>query len=114
MRLVFDEKDSLALRGLKEGVVDFQDKRIEVKGASLLDSKLLGVDSHQLLEVELGELKSLKENQVHISELGTTTLGKGQQIVDDATLETQKYKLVMVGRVINEEEEHHHMLEHAS
>jgi hypothetical protein len=35
-------------------------------------------------------------------------------VVDDATLETQKYKLVMVGRAVTEDEEHHHMLEHAA
>ena len=38
---------------------------------------------------------------------------KGQQVVDDATLETQRYKLVMVGRAVSEEEEHHHMIESA-
>ena len=78
MRLVFDDKDSLALKSLQEGVVDFSDKRIAVKGASVIDSKILG-DNHQLLEVELGELKSLKENQVHIDELRSSgaTLGKG-------------------------------------
>ena len=35
-------------------------------------------------------------------------------MVDDATLETQKYKLVMVGRAVTEDEEHHHMLDHAA
>ena len=35
-------------------------------------------------------------------------------MVDDATLETQKYKLVMVGRAVTEDEEHHHMLDHAT
>ncbi len=115
MRLVFDDKDSLALKSLQDGVVDFSDKRIAVKGASVVDSKILG-NNQQLLEVELGELKSLKENQVHIDELRSSggTLGKGQQVVDDATIETQKYKLVMVGRAVSEDEEHHHMLDHAA
>jgi hypothetical protein len=78
MRLVFDDKDSLALKSLQDGVVDFSDKRIAVKGASVVDSKILG-NNQQLLEVELGELKSLKENQVHIDELRSSggTLGKG-------------------------------------
>ena len=35
-------------------------------------------------------------------------------MVDDATLETQKYKLVMVGRAVSEDEEHHHMLDSAA
>ena len=37
MRLVFDDKDSLALKSLQEGVVDFADKRINIMGASLMD-----------------------------------------------------------------------------
>ena len=46
--------------------------------------------AHQLYEVDLGELKSLKENQLHIDEIrkGGASIGKGQQVVDDATLET--------------------------
>ena len=64
MRLVFDDKDSLALKSLQEGVVDFSDKRISIKGASVLDSNLLNSKTHQpqLFEVDLGELTSLKEN----------------------------------------------------
>ena len=40
MRLVFDQKDpkaDLALRSLQEGVVDFADKRVAIKGASVID-----------------------------------------------------------------------------
>ena len=61
---------------------------------------------HELYEVDLGELKSLKENQIHIDEIkGRGTLNKGEQIVDDSTLDSQKYKLVMIGRKVSEEEE---------
>ena len=35
-------------------------------------------------------------------------------VVDDATLETQKYKLVMVGRAVSEDEEHHHIIDSAA
>ena len=42
MRLLFDEKDSLALKSLQEGVVDFADKRIQIKGASLMEQTTLG------------------------------------------------------------------------
>lgn len=83
LRLVFDDagpgKDSnLALKSLQEGVVDFSDRRVAIKGASVIDQAVLG-HNHQLFEVELGELKSLKENQVHIDELRRAgmTLGKG-------------------------------------
>lgn len=49
---------------------------------------------------------------MHIDELlqrsqdGTINLEKGEQIVDDATKDddTKKYKLVMVGRKVKEEE----------
>ena len=34
--------------------------------------------------------------------------------MDDSTLDTQKYKLVMIGRKVSEEEEQHHMLDLAS
>ena len=37
MRLVFDDKDSLALKSLKEGIVDFGDKRVQIQGASLME-----------------------------------------------------------------------------
>ena len=55
----------------------------------------------------MGELRSLKQNQVHISELEENPGRKikpGEQIVDDATSEdaTSKYKLVMVGRKVTD------------
>jgi len=61
-------------------------------------------------------MKSLKENQVHIDEIkhSGVALGKGQQVVDDSTLDTQRFKLVMVGREVHEDEEHHHMIESAA
>jgi hypothetical protein len=70
-RLVFDDKESLALKSLEEGIVDFADRRVQIKGASLMEQKSLGGNNNQqeLFEVELGELKSLKENQIHIDEL---------------------------------------------
>ena len=42
MRLLFDEKDSLALKSLQEGVVDFADKRVQIKGTSLMEQTTLG------------------------------------------------------------------------
>ena len=63
------------MKSLQEGVVDFADKRIAIKGASVIDQKVIDTSQHQLFEVELGELKSLKEDQVHIDEIrrsGTT------------------------------------------
>ncbi len=116
-RLIFDEKDSLALKSLQEGVVDFADKRVEIKGASLIDQTLANSQmKHELYEVDLGELKSLKENQIHIDEIKERggALKKGEQLVDDSTLDSQKYKLVMIGRKVSEEEEHHHYLEISS
>jgi hypothetical protein len=55
-RLIFD-KDSLALKSLQEGIVDFSDKRINLK-ASALDQSL-SKSGPTLLEVEIGDLKSL-------------------------------------------------------
>ena len=68
-RLSF-EKNSLALQALQEGKVDFADKRVAIKDASI-DLRFRGDKKtrHQLLEVDLGELKSLRSNQVHIDEL---------------------------------------------
>ena len=67
---------------------------------------------HELFEVDLGELKSLKDNQVHIDEIKSRgSIKKKEQIVDDTTLDSQKYKLVMVGRKVSEDEESHHMIE---
>ena len=61
----------------------------------------------ELFEVDLGELKSLQQNQVHIDELnGANSVAKGQQIVDDSTVEAQKFKLVMIGRKITDKDTH--------
>ena len=60
--------------------------------------------SHQLFEVDLGELKSMKDNQIHIDELKNTIIEQGQQIVDDSTIDAQKYKLVMIGREVTEKD----------
>lgn len=62
--------------------------------------------SHQFLEVELGDLTSLGENQVHIKQLkdGSEGATAGKEIVDDAQITDQRYKLVMVGRKLTEED----------
>ena len=88
-RLIFDDKDSLALKSLQEGVVDFADKRVEIKGASLSDQTIANAQSkHELFEVDLGELKSLKENQVHIDEIKGRGLKQGEQIVDESVMDS--------------------------
>lgn len=82
MRLRFD-KDSLALKSLQDGVVDFSHKDLKIKAASL-DQSLPTDPNHPLMEVDLGELRSLGENQLHIDEVNENTqLIKGQTIVDD-------------------------------
>ena len=48
-------------------------------------------------------MSSLKSNQIHIDQLDSS-LSKGQEIVDDTSIEDQKFKLVMVGRKVSEEE----------
>ena len=62
MRLIFDDKDSLALKSLQEGIVDFSDKRVNVKAVAM-DTRLKANNKNNvdLLEVDLGELKSLQE-----------------------------------------------------
>ena len=68
-RLSF-EKNSLALKALDEGTVDFSDTRIKVTDAAIdFRESTSGARNHQLLEVDLGDLKSLRSDQVHIDEL---------------------------------------------
>ena len=44
---------------------------------------------------------------MHIDELkGSEMVVKGQQIVDDTTLDASKYKLVMIGRKITDKDTH--------
>lgn len=68
----------------------------------------LGVANRKdILEVDLGDVQSLKSNQVHISEmLKANKLAKGDVVVDEATNtdDATKYKVVMVGRKITTEE----------
>jgi hypothetical protein len=66
-------------------VVNFADKRVQIKGAAIEESNLLKY-KHSLFEVDLGELKSMKDNQIHIDEIAGA-IEKGQQIVDDSVLE---------------------------
>ena len=55
-RLSF-EKNSLALKALEEGKVDFTDKRIQITDAAMdLRENKAGGKNHQLFEVDLGEL----------------------------------------------------------
>ncbi len=64
VRLLF-EKDSLALKTLQEGTLDFTDRRVKLKAASLeqAGSKLSSMNKKvDLLEVDLGELKSLSSD----------------------------------------------------
>ena len=62
----------------------------------------------QVFEVDLGNLKSLKSDEVHIDELNLQggNITKGQQVVDDYTNtdDVREYRLVMVGRKITEKE----------
>jgi hypothetical protein len=90
MRLIFDDKNSLALKSLQEGIVDFADKRVEIKGAALAEAKTQkGGNRLDLFEVDLGELRSLQDNQVHIDEIRQgTNVEKGQHIVDDSVLDS--------------------------
>lgn len=80
------EDDSLALKSLQSGQVDFHDPRVNLKM------------KNDLLEVDLGELQSFDKSTVHVSR--AQTLEKGQVLTDS----TQKFKLVMVGRQIKEDE----------
>lgn len=60
-----------------------------------------------MFEVDLGDVKSLKTNQVHIEQLlKQNQLSKGDVIVDDATNteDAAKFKVVMVGRKVTQEE----------
>lgn len=52
------DKDSLALKSLKDGVVDFSHKDIKINAASI-DSNLKHRKDVNLLEVDLGELRSM-------------------------------------------------------
>lgn len=64
--------------------------------------------ARDIFEVDLGDVQSLKHNEVHISDLlKQKNLNKGDVVVDDTTIadDALKYKLVMVGRKVTEEEQ---------
>jgi hypothetical protein len=59
-----------------------------------------------LLEIDLGALKSLKQNQMHIGEVDPTQLEKGTELVDDiSSNHSNKFKLVLVGRKLSKDEQ---------
>ena len=73
-------------------------------GAQFLDAN---GKNHSLLEVDLGEMTSIKSNQVHIDQLkkgGSMNLKKGEEVIDDSSLEENRFNLVMVGRRLTQEE----------
>jgi len=66
----------LALNALQDGVVDFTDKRVKMRGASIDIGKGGGglgnsgkYTNKELFEVDLGELKSLRKDEIHLDEL---------------------------------------------
>jgi len=100
------EKGSLVEQALHQGVVDFSDERVQFKAASMSKDHSFNQVSRdkQVLEVDLGSLKSLKGNELHIDELKAKggMLQADQQVVDDLTNSEGAidYKLVMVGRKV--------------
>jgi hypothetical protein len=56
-------QNSLALKALQDGEVDFHQQQVKFTGAKIDVSK-----AQNLLEVDLGEMDSLEQGQVHISE----------------------------------------------
>jgi hypothetical protein len=94
-RFTFDEKDSLALKAIEQGTVDFADKRVEFTAAKVE----LTAQRQDLIEVDLGNLRSLPQDQIHVSENRTAT--KGENLVDT---DDNEYKLVMVGRKLRPDE----------
>ena len=63
----------------------------------------------QLFEVDLGELKSLRKDEIHLDELKHDSdyqLAANAKLVDDQTSadDAKRYKLVMVGRKVSAEE----------
>ena len=99
--LVFDdEENSLALKSLQSGQVDFHDKRVNIQAASLDQSQ--ATNGHQLLEVELGDLKSLSHDEVTVKQMKKQGLKSGQNVIDDE--QGSEYKLVMVGRKVSQGE----------
>ncbi|CDW71473.1 UNKNOWN [Stylonychia lemnae] len=105
VRLMFD-KDSLALKSLQEGVLDFTDKRVNLKAAAVDSSLKQNKDNLNLIEIDLGELKSLSVDQIHVDEIDQNKVDvqKGKQVVDDSLIDSQKYKLVMIGRKVSSTE----------
>ena len=49
-------------------------------------------------------MKSLRANQVHVSQLEKADLQKGEELIDDSQIEDHQVKLVMVGRRVSQEE----------
>ena len=75
--------------------MDFADKRVEFTAAKVE----LTAQRQDLIEVDLGNLRSLPQDQIHVSENRTAT--KGENLVDT---DDNEYKLVMVGRKLRPDE----------
>ena len=70
------QEGSLALKALKEGVVDFHDPKVNFS-AQKVDLK-----QKDLLEVDLGQMTSLEQGKVHVDE-ENSQLREGQQLTDE-------------------------------
>jgi len=73
---------------------------VNIQAASLDQST--ATNGHQLLEVELGDLKSLSHDEVTVKQMKTQGLKSGQNVIDDE--QSSEYKLVMVGRKVSQDE----------
>jgi len=60
-KLVFDDENSLAMKSLADGEVDFADPRVKIKSSSIEHSQI-GDKTQNIMEVDLGEMTSLNEN----------------------------------------------------
>lgn len=101
-RNIYTDGNTLAERAINNNIVDFTDNRIKVSNQKSSHWKSQ-IDA-DLIQVDLGRVKSLEKNQVLLDSLDMENIPKGVQIIDSEASVHNEYDLVLVGRKLTDSE----------
>ncbi|CAI2372978.1 unnamed protein product [Moneuplotes crassus] len=105
-RNIYSDGNELAHKTLQDNIIDFHDKRVKVttQKKSAWKSQI----NEDLVQIDLGNVKSLKQSEVMADKVDLSSLPQGMNIIDENTNKTE-YDLLLVGRKMKkgEQEEHH-------
>mmetsp|Transcript_32722 Transcript_32722/g.28997 ORF Transcript_32722/g.28997 Transcript_32722/m.28997 type:complete len:277 (+) Transcript_32722:224-1054(+) len=107
-RNIFSEGNELAEKILTDNIIDFHDKRVNVTNQK--QSAWKNQLNEDLVQIDLGEVRSLKESQILAEKVDFQNIPQGSEIIDKQTNKDTEFDLLLVGRKLNKEEQDEHKL----